>query len=400
MIYRLQNRIQPYAWGSHDFIAELRGKAAPTSEPEAEMWMGAHPSAPSEALGEDGHESLLELLSADPGAMLGETVARRFRTLPFLLKVLAAEQPLSLQAHPSLTQAREGFANEERLNVPRSDPSRNYKDANHKPELVVALTPFSALCGFRPLTSTQRLLAELDLPAITRALTPRASETSEQTLERAFTSWLTAPASETAPLVSALAHRASELMRGSSAFAAELGWLVRLAALHPRDAGCLCASLLNLVELSPGQALYLPAGNLHAYLKGAAIEIMASSDNVLRGGLTSKHVDVAELLRVLDFSEATVHPLEPRARGPSEVFYATPAQEFELSSFELGGELTVRASHGPEILLVTRGAVSLGAGEHRLTLSSGQSAFVPGSVVAYELRGDATVFRGSVPAPA
>lgn len=397
MIYRLQNRTQPYAWGSHHFIAQLCGKAAPSSEPEAEMWMGAHPSAPSEVIGDDRPASLLELLTADPQGLLGEPVARRFGTLPFLLKVLAAEQPLSLQAHPTLAQAREGFAKEERLSVSRSAPTRNYKDDNHKPELVVALTPFSALCGFRPLSSTRPLIAELDLPVITEALTPRANETSEQTLQRAFTRWLSAPAGENAPLVSAIAHRASELVHGNSAFAAELGWLARLAALHPGDAGCVCALLLNLIELSPGQALYLPAGNLHAYLRGAAIEIMANSDNVLRGGLTSKHVDVAELLRVLDFSEAAVRPLEPRARGPSEVFYATPAEEFELSSFELTGELAVQPSRGPEILLVTRGEVSLRAGEHALTLPRGQSAFLPARVAAYSLCGDATVFRASVP---
>ena len=397
MIYRLQNPIQPYAWGSRRFIAELCGKAAPTSEPEAELWMGAHPLAPSEALGDNQRRSLLTLLSADPQAMLGERVARRFGRLPFLLKVLAAEQPLSLQAHPSLAQAREGFAREERLSVPRAATSRNYKDDNHKPELVVALTPFSALCGFRPLSSTQRLLAELDLPALTEALTPRANETSAQTLQRAFTRWLSAPASENAPLVSAIAERASELLHGRSAFAAELGWLTRLALLHPGDAGCVCALLLNLVELSRGQALYLPAGNLHAYLEGAAIEIMANSDNVLRGGLTSKHVDVPELLRVLDFSEAAVRPLAPEARSQNQVYFATPAEEFELSCFELGAALDVQSSRGPEILLVTRGEVSLRAGERALTLTRGQSAFIPACVAAYSLHGDATVFRASVP---
>ncbi len=393
MIDELENTIQPYAWGSYTAISSLRGEGAAAS-PQAELWMGAHPLAPSR-LARTG-ETLLHAIAERPAECLGEAVlARHGAKLPFLLKVLAAETPLSLQAHPSAAQAIEGFAADEAARIPLTSPLRNYKDKSHKPELLCALTEFWALCGFRDPAETQALLDDLALPELAqlRALLERGPRPIA--IKSAFSSLMLSPKSERRELSRRGAEACAERAAGSR-FSAELGWAARLGELYPGDAGVVSALLLNLLRLEPGQAVYLPAGNLHAYLGGMGVEIMASSDNVLRGGLTSKHVNVTELLRILDFTPLAVSPIHPLL-VEGEARYAAPAREFALSYFDVAdGERLVDVA-GPEIWLVTSGTVELESEGRSLTLSGGRSAFVEAQSGRLALRGAGRIYRASVP---
>jgi mannose-6-phosphate isomerase len=393
VIEELENIVQAYAWGSYTAISGLRGETAPTASPEAELWMGAHPLAPSKLAGSG--ESLNHAIAAAPEANLGSGVLARYGAkLPFQLKVLAAETPLSLQAHPSPAQAVEGFAADEAAGIPLESPLRNYKDKSHKPELLCALTEFWALCGFRELPETQALLEELDVPELLQLRAQLSQGSAKIALKSAFSSLMLGPATEQRQL----ALRVTEACRAkqsSSRFAAELGWAARLGELYPGDVGVVSALLLNLVRLSPGEAVYLPAGNLHAYLGGMGVEIMASSDNVLRGGLTPKHVNVTELLRVLDFQPLRVALVRPQPYG-AEHCYETPAREFRLSYFDLTSRPLRVVVQGPEIWLVTNGSVALGAAGRSVTLSGGRSAFVPAEIRELELTGSGRIFRARV----
>jgi mannose-6-phosphate isomerase len=368
----MENAIQPYAWGSRTALADLRGEPA-SERPEAELWMGAHPIAPSRVNG----ESLLARIEREPEKTLGRPVLEAFGPrLPFLFKVLAAERPLSLQAHPTAEQARAGFAREEAAGIPRHAPNRNYKDASHKPELVCALTPFDALCGFRPVEESRAIFEAIGGPALApfRAILGRGA------LREAF-AWLVELAEPSAVI--------AETLEGCSrvaGFEGSRSWAARLAELHPHDVGVVSSLLLHHVRLEPGEALHLPAGNLHAYLHGVGIEIMASSDNVLRGGLTEKHVDVPELLSVLDFRARPLEVLRPVREGVEEV-WPTPAREFRLSRVAVDGAVEL-ATRGPEILLCTAGALA--------QIPRGGSVFVPASQQSYRVEGRGVFFRASV----
>ncbi len=391
----LENVVQPYAWGSRTAIAALQGRPTPSTSPEAELWMGAHPSAPSRVAGSG--RRLTERIESDPEATLGAAVASAFGpTLPFLLKVLAADQPLSLQAHPSLAQAREGFDLEEARGVPRSAPHRNYKDRNHKPELLCALTPFDALCGFRAAADLLALLDALAVPALDPLQQIVASAPDAGGIRAAFTWLTTRPAEARAPLVRATVDGCARLRDHGSPWADACAWSARLAALHPDDVGVVSALMLNLVHLAPGEAIYLPAGNLHAYLSGVGIEIMANSDNVLRGGLTPKHVDVDELLRVLVFRSIDVPLVRPERAADGEEWWPTPAREFRLSRIRLDGPAFEARVSGPEIVLCTEGAVTVEDRDGEVELARGASAFVPARAAAWRARGAGTLFRATV----
>jgi mannose-6-phosphate isomerase len=357
--------------------------------------MGAHPLAPSR-LAATG-QSLDHAVAAAPRQLLGTAVAASYGSqLPFLLKVLAAATPLSLQAHPSLDQARAGFAADEAAGIALDAPHRNYRDANHKPELLCALGEFWALCGFRRVSETLALLDELALAELAPVRRALAEDSSPTGICRVFSQLMTHGAAERAALSNATARACEEKAGRSARFADELRWVARIGALYPGDAGVVVALLLNLIRLAPGEAIYLPAGNLHAYLEGAGVEIMASSDNVLRGGLTPKHVDVPELLRVLDFSALDVTPLRPVAVGAEHV-YRTDAREFQLSFFDVASSPLAVSVGGPEIWLATTGVVMLDSGEgSRVELRAGASAFVSAETSSLRLSGSGRVFRARV----
>lgn len=379
---RLENVVQPYAWGSRESIARLQGRAA-AEKPEAELWMGAHPLAPSKT----PRGRLDALISADPLHELGQPVIETYGLkLPFLLKLLAAEQPLSLQAHPSLAQAKAGFAKEEEAKVPLTDPLRSYKDPNHKPELMCALTPFYALCGFREVKATLELLHAVGKTSLDPLFAPLREGQLELCFKGLMTARETWDAERQRAAVNELAHAVA---RAGAAFPLEARWTRRIAELYPGDLAVAAALLLNHLELKPYQAIYLPAGNLHAYLGGFGVEVMAASDNVLRGGLTPKHVDVGELLTVLEFKAGPVEVLEPTGMG--EQFYETPAPEFRLSRLEINGPFTPERM-GPELLLCTQGEVSAAG----IVLKPGESVFCPAADPSYVLDGMGELFRCTV----
>jgi mannose-6-phosphate isomerase len=379
----LDNAVRPYAWGSRTAIAELLGRQVPAPHPEAELWLGAHPGDPSRVVGEDGvQRSLLDLVNSDPQGQLGDKCADRWGgRLPFLLKVLAAEEALSLQAHPSAEQAAEGYAREEAAGIPRDAPIRNYRDPTAKPELICALTEFHALAGFRDPLRTTALLRALDVPDLAPYTELLAVQPDSDGLRALFTMWITLPQPTLDALLPQVLDACVRHVKEHGDFDPECRTILELGESYPGDAGVLAAILLNRIALRPGEAIYLPAGNLHAYLHGTGVEILANSDNILRGGLTPKHVDVPELLRVLDFScgDMPVSAGEPVA--PGLWVYPTPAAEFELSRIEwAAGErhevLVERA--GPRILICTGGEVllrtDLGA---ELELRRGQSVWLP-----------------------
>ncbi|RMI90961.1 mannose-6-phosphate isomerase, class I [Streptomyces sp. ZS0098] len=379
---RLDNTVRPYAWGSTTAIPRLLG-TEPTGEPQAEMWMGAHPGAPSRT----GRGTLAEVVDADPERELGAaTVAKFGPRLPFLLKLLAAGSPLSLQVHPDRTQAQAGYEDEERRGVPVTAPHRNYKDTNHKPELICALTEFEGLCGFRDPLRAAELLDGLGVDSLKPYVDLLHARPEEAALREVLTAVLTADPDE-------MAHTVTETAAACDRLGGDHAPYAGIAHHYPGDPGVIAAMLLNHVRLQPGEALYLGAGVPHAYLDGLGVEIMANSDNVLRCGLTPKHVDVPELLSIVRFEAADPGVLRPEAGPDDEEVYETPTDEFRLSRYVLpegapAHDLTLDA---PQILLCTAGAVR--AGEHDLT--AGHSVFVPAGEKA-EVSGTGTVFRATV----
>jgi mannose-6-phosphate isomerase len=386
-LYEIENVLRDYAWGSTTAIASLLGRPE-SGRPEAELWIGAHPDSPSVAhLPEDGSRSPLDaLISSDPEHFLGaESVSAFGPRLPFLAKILAAAQPLSLQVHPSLEQAREGFARENEAGIDPHAAHRNYKDDNHKPEMILALTPFEALCGFRPAAETRKILQHVaaafhgggQAPELLRALLGDLDGPDEgAALRRAFERLITGGtdvAEETALVVAALVSGAP-----LEPYQAELGTAISLNEKYPGDPGVLISLLLNRISLKPGQAVYLPAGNVHAYLHGLGVEVMASSDNVLRGGLTPKHVDVPELLRTIDFHPVAVPMLDAEKTVLDQDIFRPPFREFQLQRIELGPDAgpVPLAQAGPAVIIVVAGDVYLDSPKGDLQLSRGGSAFI------------------------
>ncbi|MFI8393043.1 mannose-6-phosphate isomerase, class I [Streptomyces sp. NPDC085540] len=381
---RLTNTIRPYAWGSTTALPALLG-VEPTGEPQAEMWMGAHPGAPSRIDRGAGARALSDVIAADPEGELGAaTVAKFGPRLPFLFKILAAGAPLSLQVHPDLLQAREGFEDEERRGVPIDADHRNYKDPNHKPEMICALTAFDGLCGFRPPLEAAELLEGLDVDSLKPYADLLRAHPEEAALREMLTAVLIADRAE-------MAHTVHEVAAAVTRIGGRYTPYATLVHHFPGDPGVIAAMLLNHVRLQPGEAMFLGAGVPHAYIDGLGVELLANSDNVLRAGLTPKHVDVPELLKIAKFEPGDPNLLRPE--GDGEEVYETPIDEFRLSRFLLapGGASRVLPHDTPQILLCTAGSPQAG----ELALAPGESVFVPAGEKV-ELSGSGTIFRATV----
>lgn len=394
----LENPVQQYPWGSRSAIAELLGKPSPSPAPEAELWMGAHPKAPSIIPTAEGAAIPLDAAIAEhPEAFLGQAAAARFNSrLPYLFKVLAAEKPLSIQAHPNLQQARDGYARENEKRIPLDAPNRNYKDDNHKPECICALTDFWALCGFREISAILSLFERLDVPGLTALTAPLHKQPSPDGLKNFFSNLMMLKPDVRAPLLSAAMVAAAALGDTDPIFQ----WMHALGQAYANDIGMLSPIILNLVRLAPGDALYLPAGELHAYLDGVGIELMANSDNVLRGGLTPKHIDIPELLHVLNFTPKTLSVLRPRPSGKAEFTYETPTEEFRLSILrpEPGVRYESPKLHSAEILLCTEGRAEIqSAAETGRPLKKGNAVLITASAGPYAVSGKAVIYKAAVP---
>lgn len=355
----LDNPIQTYAWGRRNGIAEAVG-TAPTGGPEAELWVGTHPSAPS---------TVAE--GPDAGRSLGEVIGFE---LPFLLKVLAIAEPLSLQAHPSASQAAAGFAREEAEGVAIDAPERTYRDANAKPEALVALTETHAMCGFRTPDDVLALVASAASPA----LDGLAAALKAESLAGGLRWMLDLTGDERADVASA-AVRASLGHGGSPS--SPWYWVADLATHHPGDPGCLAPLLLEVVRLEPGAAVHLSAGNLHAYLRGSGVEIMAASDNVLRGGLTPKHVDIPELLRIVRF-EPGVPPAPVRREVDGVTRYDAGEAAFALACVAAGPPATTVSLLEPAVLLAPGGDLRVDQGDVWVEAAPGQAIYAePGAAL-------------------
>ncbi|XRQ13446.1 mannose-6-phosphate isomerase, class I [Actinomadura welshii] len=364
----LTTPIRPYDWGSRTALPELLG-TEPTGRPQAELWAGAHPAAPSTVHGTPLHD----LIDADPAGMLGGPSMERFGpALPYLLKVLAVEKPLSLQVHPTMAQAAAGFAAEEERGIPLDHSTRAYKDPYHKPEMVCALTDFHGLCGFRDPAETADLLESLAVPELRPWIETLRTEPPGRALRTVLTEML----DEGSRHVQAAVEPAL-----TSVYA-------EIARAHPGDPGVLAALLLNHVELAPGEALFLDAGVPHSYLGGLAIEVMANSDNVLRCGLTGKHIDVPELMRVVSFAPSLPARVEPAAGFR----YCPDIDEFSLIRHDLTDDPHDLPGGLPQTLLCLGGEARLTT-DRTLTLTRGEAAFVPASVPAARLTGKGAVYR-------
>jgi len=394
----LENVIQEYAWGSHSVIAELMGRKSPSGRPQAELWMGAHAKAPSMAFFKQEKVPLNDLIAAYPEEILGQSVARRFdNQLPYLFKVLAAAKPLSVQAHPNRLQAREGFRRENAAGIALDAGKRNYKDDNHKPECVCALTPYWALCGFRAVSEILSLLSRIQPAGLSDMIMSLSNQPDAGGLKVFFKNLLTMGEDRRNHVIQEAVQKAEPLCHENPAY----DWMLKLQAEYENDPGIFSPILLNLICLEPGQALFLSAGELHAYLDGAAIELMANSDNVLRGGLTPKHVDVPELLNVLNFKPQPLEILLPVKAGDCEQIYPSRAEEFVLSNImlEAGREYVSRQERGGEILLCTRGSLVISemTDEPGISLHRGGSVIIPAAVGRYRIKGEGSLYKASVP---
>jgi mannose-6-phosphate isomerase len=406
----ISNTPRDYSWGSATAIAELLGTPV-TGSPQAELWLGAHAGSPARIVDgsmRPGVENLAEWIADDRQAALGD-----HEQLPFLLKILAADGPLSLQAHPTLERARQGFEAENAAGIPLDAPNRNYKDALHKPEVIVALSDtFDALCGFRPIAEIREIVSLLErwdarsdaaAPNVIAPLAARAvADDDEGRILRSLVEWLLGGSEEVSALVrrvSALAEENEPSEAGE--FAASLQTVRDLALEYPGDAGIVTSLLLNRVTLSAGEALYLPAGNIHAYLKGLGVELMAASDNVLRGGLTPKYIDVPELLSVLDFESLPVPYLRPTFPSEGVEEFRPGVPDFVLARIHT--QLNERAAYRPDgaaIAICTEGSFEIHGERSDTTLERGQSVFITPEEGAITFTGVGTVFLAAPGAPA
>ena len=395
----LKNSIQEYAWGSRTGILGLLGQSVSADKPQAELWMGAHPKAPSQVLADGLWRSLPEVIQESPEETLGQEVAARFSNkLPFLFKVLAAAKPLSIQAHPNKEQAGQGFARENELGIPLDAPHRNYRDDNHKPEIICALTPFWALNGFRKIEETLSLLEEARIPGLVEIVSFLRNHPNRDGLKKFFNHLMTTDSGKQSKIVEQAVNYAEKRTHEEPVWT----WMIKLNEEYPGDMGVLSPIFLNLIRLEPQQAMYLPAGELHGYLEGVGIELMANSDNVLRGGLTPKHIDVQELLTVLSFTDGEVNILSPENLTPGEAIYSTEAEEFVLSVIRVDNAAPFSSprDRSVEMMMCTEGEVSvtdLSAGDIT-RLTRGISIIVPAAVEQYSIEGDGILYKAAVPA--
>ncbi|MEW6259108.1 MAG: mannose-6-phosphate isomerase, class I [Thermodesulfobacteriota bacterium] len=396
-IVRLHNPVKTYAWGSETAIPELIGIPVVPGRPVAEWWIGAHPLGPSDVECNGGRIRLDHWIAENPEGYLGHRVCSRFGgNFPFLLKVLAATHPLSIQVHPDKNEAAAGFLRENESGIPLDDPKRTFKDPNPKPECVCALTPFWVMYGFQPIEAIQAhfepfavFLADESLhrsgpiPDRLRGFLKSLLEMDpqrKQGLLMAVRGWI-----ERHPASNAITE-----------------WVPRLMQAYPEDIGSLAPLFMNVAELQPGEALYLPPKTLHAYLEGMAIEIMVNSDNVVRGGLTPKHIDIPTLLDIVNFGPNCVEVQHGSPLGTFERVYRSPEESFRLSRIELSGDASAEflSTGGIEVYLCTEGSFHVSewpTSSEGIRVRKGESFLVTGDCPGIRMKGSGTMFKAFVP---
>ena len=399
VIGQLTGTVKHYDWGGTSFIPSLLNIPNEENKPFAEYWMGVHPQADCEVTSPDGSTHLLRdyFLTASPTA-LGDDVASRFGTMPYLLKALDVKDMLSIQVHPSKADAVKDFIDESEKGIPLNSPQRNYKDDNHKPELMVAMGDFWLLHGFKPEKELKEMLKAV--PEL-KSLLPVFEQSGYKGLYKKV---MELPQEEVNTQLQPLLDRIIPLYKEGKLKKSEADYWAAKGALTfsqpgKTDKGIFSVYLFNLVELRRGEAVFQDAGVPHAYLEGRNVEIMASSDNVLRGGLTNKHIDVPELLKHTKCEATHPHILKGEKNG-KEIIYKTPAPDFELSSFILHDSDTVSVTpFTAEILLLIDGAVEITNKERKVVLKKGQPSAIilPGNEIHIHATEPAWLFKASVP---
>jgi len=390
--YALKNTIQTYVWGSYDGIPAFTGIVNTDDEPMAELWMGSHPAGPSRVLVGRESVTLDKFIAEHPVKLLGKPTNEKYGTsLPFLFKVLSAAKPLSLQVHPTKEQAENGFARENEAGIPLLSPLRNYKDKNHKQEILMAITEFTIMCGFRDEHQTAEYIGRIDSPILTEAI-----QRLNKGGYRDFCHYLLElnPEDRKSAIASAItATHGTASTEEQTAFALA----IQLAAHYPDDIGCLAPLYLNVIHLNPGEAVFLPEGIMHTYIKGTGLELMANSDNTLRGGLTAKHLDIPELLEVLNPAPYKPEILKPETSR--ELFtYRTHAADFELSTLNMKDGKVSFSATAPAILIGCSGELlASSSNEEMCKVGRGSIVFIPASGNTITFSGNGTCFIASIP---
>lgn len=404
-MHRLRGVFRDYAWGSRDAIPCALGLPLP-EDVIAEWWLGAHTTGPCgvSPVGEyddSPHADLSEMISADPVALLGTGIMDRFgKQLPFLMKLIAPARTLSLQVHPTRDHARTMFQQEDMIGIPRDAPHRNYRDQNHKPELIVALTEFEALSGFRSPGEILRSLIGLDAAVAYRVRHILQHDPSATGVRRAFHMYLEGSRAPSAAELDELTSACALRLKENGSDSPMDSTVVRLSQDHPGDSGIVAGLLLNSVTLSPGEALYIPPGCVHAYMRGLGIEIMASSDNTIRAGLTGKHVDVSELLQIVDYEPCPPQLVEPHVHDHTAMF-RVPVEDFQLSLTRIEETQSRRIrmpETGPRIILCLDGEFEIHSAGESATVSRGDAMFASAKEPALHLSGAGFVVVASTPA--
>jgi mannose-6-phosphate isomerase len=397
-IYALEGTIQHYSWGGSQYIPALKGIGTAGLQPCAEYWMGAHDQSPS-ILPQGRMAELNRFIAADPSGILGKRVAAAFGRLPYLMKVLDVKDMLSIQVHPSKQYAEQAFQEEDKKGIPLTSPRRNYKDDNHKPELMYALSEFYLLHGFKPAQAMQQVIQSV--PELTFLL----GVWQKGSYHALFKHVMEMPQHEVQHHLKPLVDRIVPILdKGQLSKQDPLFWAARAYKTFCTDGvidrGLFSIFFLNLLKLSPGQVIFQDAGLLHAYLEGQNIELMANSDNVLRGGLTQKHIDVIELMKNVNFIPVTPRVVKPaKGRSPFEKIYPTPAADFELHVYELPSGANERiGSDTADIYLILNGSVEAKDEISTLSLNKGDAFIsIADSSISLQCLEKAQIFRASVP---
>lgn len=394
-IWKLKNVNQLYDWGSKTEIPRLLGYPEPHEQPVAEMWMGSHPKGTSHVNIDGAWKRLDTVICENPEKVLGADVSNAFSgQLPFLFKVLAAHRPLSIQAHPNAIHAMEGFQKENALAIPKDDYYRNYKDSRHKPELLYALTDFFMVCGFKPIQEIIDFFQASSSHQLSDELKSLNDAKNFDRLRPFFQSILTLSKERRIQLISSVIEYIQSLEHKSSAHE----WVMRLSNEFPYDIGILSPFIMNYIKLEPGQAIFIPSGVIHGYFKGTGIELMANSDNVIRGGLTSKHIDVEELVKIVAFDQ-NASLIEPMLVSECERIYYVNSDEFALSVIDLKDGIPYENKNvqSCEILLCTSGYGTISTKHTSIPFSKGNSFFISAESKAYRVEGQALLYKAFIP---
>lgn len=394
MIYKLKNPIKNFPWGSRTAISDYFDIDNPTSDHQAELWMGAHPLASSIISQEGSDVTLCDAIAKSPGYWLGKHTEQYFSSLPFLMKILAAEEPLSIQVHPSKSAAELGFISENKQGIPLNAVNRNYKDANHKPELVYALTPYLAMNGFREFDQIVANFEALELPSLDKYFQPFKQDPSTSTLAAFFYALLILEGELKKQVIGELLASIQAIKKDHMAYQESL-LINSFCRLYPEDIGLFGPLFMNVIELRPGEAMFLYAETPHAYIRGVAVEVMANSDNVLRAGLTPKHIDVEELVKNTRFEPVAIDALVMEPVLNNEIgskSYPIPVDDFNFDILAPRNLITFKTS-SPEILLCLSKYVTIATDTEIVTIGKGESVILPAALGGYKVSGNGTMAR-------